>query len=562
MANPLQVVTYANCTFQNPTLSVDATALYDDAGLSQIGTRYKFTVTGVMGGVSQTDLANQICLMKQATYLPRGTFSVVWTGDGGPTTLYSTDATQDIAFGPHPGSLTLFKHAGGRAASYNWSITTDLKDCSTGISTCAPGGRMGQILSLTQTFDFSINEDGFTRRTINGRLLVTSDAVPAHSWAAAILPMFPQPKGFQRVQQTFSQSADARTLTYSIVDQEVMWTLPAPITGGNASFSVKIDPYGAKQTYTLRGRYSAPASVGKNVLVSAALLLAAQKIPGIAGSGATVIPVITELTESVYENSIDFYFEAWSATFADLSTFGGVPAGTSSDNTGQFVGPYGGTGSGGSNSGIIAGSPYIADGCKALIAGSLPTQSESPPPTQVPSPTNGNNPVDTPPGDLASYSPPSDEQQAAMWLDYHEEVTFHVKNNIRKFMPKKAGAAPIFQQTAPPEITVVQRGYAVRVANTANLKSDPVFPPPTLFFNSSQAQLLDSDYTMSNGDQLGISDYDKYTIRWCFTMQINTAVSTINISGLGFPDDPRRSYKGPLVNNLPELVDQAPPTQA
>jgi hypothetical protein len=585
MGAPQNIYSYGNTTFPYAKLSVESQAIYGDDDYTQIGTQLRFTIAGVVGGVSQMDLATQICMMKQALNIPRQQFTASWTGDGN-TTLYSYGPNDDIARGPLPGALTLWAHSGGRAAAYTWSLGVWSKECFGTGQGCSLSSRQGQILLFTRNYDFLIDNNGFTRRTVSGRLMLTAQGGQADSYRDFIATIIRQPNGYHRVQQQFRQNPDARILDYSIVDQEQMWTFPQPVTGGNATFSVRIDPYGAKQEYMLTGRFEGPSGIGKDQLLNQALLLAATKIP--AAAGVVVIPTDIEISEDVYNNAINFKFGAWSATGAapgtaaygqgPLGTFGGIPPGN--NQQGQPVWVYGGTGQNGNTSGLLAAGAPALDACTQLSPGEIPTDvfpSGSNPSgiggTQPPPPES--NPSTSNPGALNVSNPgkstiSADHAGDAMtglgpFVEYKEIVKFHVKNSIVMLQPKLAGKDPISQQTATPRLTITQSGYCRRYANTAALKKNVnVFDPPTPFFDSSTVQMLDSEFGCDSADPVGNTGWDIYKFSWTYIMRWNKSITTINDTSskeglVAYPDDPRRPYPGPIYGSsgdtaLPEIV--------
>lgn len=561
MANPVNTVTYAGFTFPYARLSVDETVIYDTDEKTQIGTSYRYTISGTIGGVSQTDLQTNLCAMRQALNTPKQPFSVQWTGDSN-ITLFSVDATTDTNWGPKPGNLSLFGFSGGRVASYVWTLDCQTKEC--GLCSNAPSTTASSIESLTREFAFEIDHNGFTKRTVSGHLIVTSAFVSmgkyADTYRGFLQQLVQQPLGYQRTQQDFRASSNGRQLDFTITDQEVMWVLPQPVTGGYASFSVKISPFGARQDFLLRGRFEAPASHGKDELIQKALLLANQKIGApLAAQGYTVIPGDIEFTEDVYNNAIDFSFAAWSATTTTagsgdfgggpLATFGGVPTG-SENKQGQLIGAYGHTGgTDNSGQGSIAPAPVEVDGCIQISPGDFPTTSPTPPfsfpPTSQPQGSDNLPGVSQPNG---NKNPTSEAHGQAMWLEYHEEVTFHFKNNVVVIMPKIKGGLPIFQQTKPPELIITQHGYAVRMVPQDDAQ-DFVPQAPGCWFDAGTVTLLDNDVTASSGEPVSNTNWDKYKIKWTYVMQYNGSIesgaASLPANTFAFPDDPRRTYFGP-----------------
>ena len=559
---------YGSFVLPSPRIDIDAKPEFAEDGATQTGVRIRFQVAGTMHASSQADFETLLVNMRCQLNQPRLTFSAQWTPDdgSGTVTYFSYGSSDDVEFGPKPGPLTIGKVSGGLAAIYSWSLECKVKECFS--NTCTLSPRTQPILCLTRSYEHQVDDNGFTRRTVSGKLEVTSTAVaantPADSFRGTILDEIPLPKGYQRTSQQFTQSPDGRVLSYSITDQEVMWTLPPSITSGRASFTVRSAPMEAMQEYRLSGRFAAPATVSKATIATAILNLAVQKILGNNSASLVILPQSIELTEEVYGNAIEFNITCTGTGSAvadtnlclpSLNTIGGKPYGTTQQA--QFVGPYGGDGVTGS-SGLVADEPIIYDACApTLTAGQYqaPQSSTLTYNQNTPNSNSGSTPPppNNPYGTGSSDGPVGSQSQgdyiaangghlASPYSDYHEEISYGIQNNAVAFLPKQAGSAPVIQVTATPSLLVYQAGYASRFVYQNDPKYVPVPPTPVLGANGT---VISATVTPASCRPYGMSGWSIYTLRWNYVIRLKTALPTdLTSLGMIFPNDARLNNPG------------------
>jgi hypothetical protein len=304
-------IQYGTYSFPFCSLHVAAATVYAEDKMTKEETSYTFSVSGYLTGTTETDFNNQLTAMKCQLNTPRKAFQVRWSPDGiSWENLYDYDpVNEDVAWGPQPGELTLEKFSGGKAALYRWTCSVRVAECYN--NSCAPYNRPTNVLSIVRRYRHSVDENGLTTRTVSGKLTVSSSSVannaPADSYRLLVVPALPV--NFKRTQQDLDQSADGRELTFSFTDVEALWTLPQPISKGQASWSVRVSDMGARIDYVLSGRFEAPATVSKATIVDRIALLAANRFPIASGGG--LIFESRDLTEEVYANSVSFHLTAW-----------------------------------------------------------------------------------------------------------------------------------------------------------------------------------------------------------------------------------------------------------
>lgn len=550
-------ITYGSFTFPFCRLSVQTVALYAADGITQEGTRYTFNVSGVVTGTSAHDFNNTLTQMKCQLSTPRLAFSVQWNDGSTTETYYSFDNTgSDIDWGPKPGELFLDKFSGGLAAIYRWSLTVTSKDCF-GSGTCMAQERPTDVLAIVYEWTHAIDPNGYTTRTVTGQLVVTSDSVKsgvsADHFRYVIVKAVPQPKWFKRTAQEYHQSADGRTLSFTIVDAEQQWTLPTPMTSGSATWHVRLggilSGQGLQVDYTLSGYFETSAAHGKSEILAAIYNLAAQRFGTVQG---VLIPGDRDIRESVYGQRIDFHLSAigYAGTLPDgtpdynvgLNTIGAQPPG--SDGQPILLNPYGQTDN--LNSGIIAASPQAYDACNPP---------ETTPTTTIPSGdvTGGDSGGSQPPtgGVTGDNRGVSALQLKNPFVEVAETVSYELDNKIKVFYPKVLSAGPVFQQTANPSLRVIQAGYFKQVAKSA---ADVSAPNPPIFQN--RGQVLSAYVSPATPEPIGDGSYNLYTIHWRYVAETKAVVADANLTQneLAFPLDPRR----PRVQGAPQTGGSLP----
>lgn len=582
MPSLLYQITYGGYTFNYKRLSVTQTPRYGDNGIDQTGIKYEFKIRGWITSTSQADFAIQLCQTKSILALPRKSFKVRWSSDGGNTfnILYDFEVAangsgDDIAWGPMPGPLSISEFIGGRAAVFDWSLSVENKNCFPACAASPLGGAApSNVLSISRKWDYQIGPDGLTTQTLTGRLEVTSSSVLAGQNADYFRYLVTPDlaTNFKRESQSFNTSPDGRFMDFSITDKEAVWTLPPPISSGKVTFSINIpNAYALLADYRLSGTFTAPPTTPKSAILNQILQLAESRFPPEGAGGVTYITGSKSFEEDVYGNSVTFSmnFHAALGVAANpldpqsgFSTFGNQPA--NSDGVSQNIGPYGGDGT--DTSGVSATSPAPYDACNP--PGGQPGIPSSGRGTVVPIVVTSNGSstsipgVSTPPDNSGSnqYSviggDVSSSHLQAPYFVFRETLSWEVDNGFRVFYPKVSGLDPLVQQTRMPKLIILQVGHAERAASDPG--NAPPFPSP--IYDTTQAVYHQMSQATHDPQAIAASGSDMYGISWAYKMEWKAALSSPSPLPLRYTQDPRRPLGAiPQVTNPPVIV--VPPSQ-
>ncbi|MDB5295738.1 MAG: hypothetical protein JWO31_1721, partial [Phycisphaerales bacterium] len=502
--------------------------------------RYAFDVTGTLTAATRAEFHDALNRYRNVMGRPRGGFTVSWSEDDGsdPRSYYTFEGGQDIEFGPKPGPFEFTQFVGGLAAVYTWSLVVAVKECFA--SCTATPESTANVLSLTRAYEHDVDADGFTERRCTGRLTVRGgddvfNGKPADTYRWLCVPELP--KGFAPGPMSFTQSVDGRTLDFSVVQKELMWTLPAPVTSGEATFGFTIRGYGGMADCVLNGRFSAPANVTKQVILQRIGALLVSKLPS---DSVTVIWDSLSIQDSVYGNSLQFSFAWRRAAFAGdpekpesiWDKVGGTPPGYADGP--QAIGPYGGDGVN-SNSGVKAPPPKLYDAC---AGGSLQPTTKS---QEVKTDTQAGTSVDRPPSQGGESSRGrttglSDSHLEAPYTAYQEVLSWEIDNHQVLFPSKSAGAAPVVQQTAAPTCVVVQAGYAVR---EGPLGKPPKPGAPLYPAGSPTATIKNAFVSPPSFVPLAAKDQYQMNVQWRYVFLMKVKLPNMEALAVQYPGDPR-----------------------
>lgn len=597
-----QIITYGtgddSVGFPFASCDVEATALFAEDGIQQIGIRYTLSIKGMISAaltynpttgvitraaagatINRADFATWIARMRRFCSQRGKRLTVKWVDGATETVLYDFPVEMEENWGPHPEPLKITAFSGGLAARYEWSITVVTKECFT-TTTCTPPSPVApKILSITRRFDHAIDPNGLTTRTVSGKLVVSSEMIrrfstTADAYRQDVVP--PVPSYFKRESQSFSLSEDGRELTFTIVDVEQVWNLPDPITSGNASFSIRVDGTGTIATMTLSGYFDAPYSISKQTILQQVFALVDQRF-SLSDANQSLFMESNEITEAVYGNRIDFNFVATTAAagigegtvtidnieslFKSVnSKMGSPPPG----NSGIFhpLTPYGGDAGG--QSGVIASLPFFThDACNRGtedVRPSIPTNTvDTPPQGGGGSGVPGNDPPIN--GDQPNVS---DAHKKAPFLAFHEEISYEIDNGWVIFTPKSTVHPPIAQQARQPVVHIIQAGYAIRLAKSPSdlggTVPKPIMGTSGALFPAS-GKLLKASISPYTPEPIGSGSARRYTVHWRYLMQSTQNAMQGTMPEITYPADPRQATeKRPAVSGLDLLISSnAPP---
>ena len=128
---------------------------------------------------------------------------------------------KDCASGPSPLSFS-YKPIGPNAAVIEWAVETTIPACA------QSGGSGSQVLAYNYKIDFGVDNQGFTSRTISGEVWIplTRSQAGATNVPGNVDSLFesvnpPVPPGFRRTTRNHTVSSDRRSLSFTIVDEEL-----------------------------------------------------------------------------------------------------------------------------------------------------------------------------------------------------------------------------------------------------------------------------------------------------------------------------------------------------
>ncbi len=517
MYNRIRYLKTADCYVEFPysRLRMSETPIMGNDGFTQEGVRYEFKVSGYVVGDDLGEFQGLLFKMRNVLAHPRGTFIVEWSEDNSTwQTYYSWEKGDDINFGPKPGQLNITEFVGGLAAVYDWSIEISAKECYPSCS--ASPNSTSNILSLSRSFTHTVDRNGFTTRRVTGTVVVTSaEALAIRGgdwWRELCLPILPI--NFHRDSQEFVVSRDQRTMDFSCVDKEQMWTLPKPVTSGQANYMVRQDGVGGLVTYSLSGRFEAPSTTSKRDILLAIADLVANRM-----TAEFVIWQSRSINEDVYGNSVAFDI-SWTAAgvsedgnVADYSRFGAMPPGYNGGKA-AMAGPYGSDGET-ATSGIIAHGLSLYDACQGGL-GQLPNVTIKGADTR----TSGEDPTtprdDTGGGSGSEGQYPSSAHRSAPFIAYHERLCWVIDNHIVVFPSKKKGVKPVIQQTANPTCTLIQAGYASRQGTL-----DKIPTPAKPHYTTAEATMVKGNIEYRNPIPLAARNQFEQTVQWTYQMALN-----------------------------------------
>lgn len=566
-------ISYGTVSFPYKNLSVTSTIIYEEDKATVLGTAYGFQVAGWVTAPDTASFGILIEKLKCQLHTPRLAFLVQWNDGSGWTTLYNFDSTTDILYGPNPTSVNITEFRGGRAALVTFDLRVDVKECHNG--SCGTMARPSEVLAFTRRFMHVVDQDGFTKRTVAGKLTITSKAAIAGTTPDAYRNFVAPdvPTNFHREAQLFDTAVDGLTMTYSVTDTEYYTVLPRPMTSGHATWTVSQREYGTLIDYTLEGKFSATGSISKIVLLNRIGQLVATKFPLDKVSTNALIFYSKDISADLFkENSLSFRITAMGTAglkhgnpdVFDFSTgdetfYKRPPVeenGQPVDGIAFCPQPYGGDAL--NTSGVIAMPMWLYDAC----ANQNPGTSENRPPNND-SPGSTNTPKGDPssPGTADKPTPAGGTgtkdtfgitaaHAKAPWVDYHEIYSWEWEPHVATFNPKNPNSDPVIFKTAPTTVVFIQSGYGVRIASDPN---DVPVPPDPLYTGKQAWMLPGTRISPAVGTPIGDGAYTEYKISWQYVMRLSKRVTAGFTSDYMpmFPNDPRVEAKPPQIPKLP-----------
>lgn len=537
---PTSVIEYNAFEFPYTQLSVSEETVYAEDNITQIGTQYEFSVSGWLTANDHAEMQANIWEMRCKLRERGKSLRIGWGPDNDPgaTAFWTFDGGTDTNdYGPHPGQLTIDRFSGGLAAAYQWSIRTFAKECFSEACVLTGAPSSTPILSVTRSWQHSVDASGLCVRTCSGVLRIKGSLTTgrtADDYRDRCVPSLPT--NYRRVSQNFSVSPNGLELQFSVTDQEMVYTLPQPITDGEASFMVRITDMGLMAQMQLSGYFEAPPDTPKATIIAKIGNLAAAYFPL---STPGLVFESRELRSEIYgRNRVDFSIAATAAAGSAVSSTPNFTIGLNElmqsppESNGNAL-PVGGYGL--STTAIRAPVPTLDyDAC----TGSNPTTPTTPTGSSETPVSSGGSPYPTQSPGTASNSDVSVEHQAAPWVAYHERISYEFDNGIVYFTPKETGVPPMRQQARIPTVKVIQAGYAVKFGKA--LDDRPKAPTP-MYTDTPGFTVLNASVDGSNPEPVGDGSWNRFTIHWRYIMQVDRAFTEGPVEmEPKFPADPRR----------------------
>lgn len=567
--------------------------VYDSDGRSVMYVETTYNVEGIIGADLVNTLPELLIELRKALAEPGKVLYICETSQGTTTSvppfsgggrvdslMAKTDGKEgdpsyfarEINWGPFPGQFDVTEIPGGQLALYRWSVVVnEPPGYAAGDSYWYPDHEGFTFASV-----YAVDQDGFQTRTIAGKLTVAAEKVPPERYLSDLFKLFPIPKngeGWRRISQVHQLSEDSRVMSFSIVDKEMLATLPSPVTGGEATYTTSFAPMSMLLEFSLQGTFSAPKTGGKLAVYQAILALAKAKIPffdpakmaaqgGGSATAASDAPFLLGFTctESVYQsNEISFrIWGAWPWEQGIDNPVGGMFVDPPSKGTAsQVVYPN-------STPGVVLYSdadneptgnmaPVRALGAKSeqleratgpgdVTAGSGFPSPAGGTPSGVSTTPAGENDNVVSPGAKVSVTPTktvpgsknaalSADQKKAPYILFKETVRYDYDEGTVVFMPKDTDTAPFEQQSRPRRMIVTQAGYCQR------WNAEPKLPDSVI---KDPKQRIGFTQQIHRDVPQAISPWVKqYGASWVYTTQV--AVKEPDVQLAVGPFDPRVS---------------------
>jgi len=213
-----------------------------------------------------------------------------YTGRGLSDVRINAGGDQDVNWGPKPRLLSCVPTGAGRSVDVTWQVEW----C---VPTCGDRVTMNFPMEFTYKLVFAISRTGFTTRTMTGKIVIPQTRlsvearVPytsADSWRERVAPaLIP---GFRRIPATFEVSEDLRTLSFTIIDEELPAQLPpAGVVEAEASHNYTSEPgkISAKWTGVLAAKYRIARGFDTSTAVKAFFAMAKDRMTGKSLGSAT-----------------------------------------------------------------------------------------------------------------------------------------------------------------------------------------------------------------------------------------------------------------------------------
>ncbi len=222
----LGTISYNGIDLTGPETEVviNQTVVPDSAGRTEEYVRINIEIRKIITAANIETVINKLSAFGGELKLQNYGWSNLWINGNSGT------SKKDIAYGPKPTVLSWRPIQPGLAWELHWAVETCIPYCSDGSVAYS-----NKIQSLCYSISYDINDLGLTTRTITGHLTIPATrirqqvrAIPdnADLYWEKIKPTIPL--AFSRIQNNRTLSEDKRTLTFTLVDQELVSDEPYP----------------------------------------------------------------------------------------------------------------------------------------------------------------------------------------------------------------------------------------------------------------------------------------------------------------------------------------------
>ena len=223
-------ITYNGITFVASYISdIASEPVYDEGGITVNYIKNTVSVSGVLQYAEQNSFITNANQIQGALLTPRAPL-LITIGDQPWVNI----PTVDVANGCFPRSCIIKDQLGLGFATIQYTIEYATKYCGNTQTTSL--AILSNRFSVTHTLD----KDFLTKREIKGKIVFNSKAdfsINPDAYRNYVTPVLPSM--MERTSVSYTVEADGVSLSYSIIDEEVYTTAPAPAT--TASGSSKVD---------------------------------------------------------------------------------------------------------------------------------------------------------------------------------------------------------------------------------------------------------------------------------------------------------------------------------
>lgn len=296
-------------TFNNPTITVTETPIMSAKGHKVVAVRVLYTVRSFIIATDELNLGTLRARSYRILEQSRGTFA--WYE--GDTCIDFADPENDVQWGPRVVSLSFPKFYSNRIAEIEWQLETVQHRGASGYGAGAP-------YDLVYTIATQLDQNYYSTRTITGVLqlragsyiALSDDFKGADCYRNQIAKdVCATPKGWQRITQNYTMSADGLALSFSVVDRQRFAVYPVDITSGDVTITGRgiLGPQGISSGFSnelrLTGWFEGPTD-RPNAPINAFRGLVTSVFAGFSQHKKEVILQTVVLERELYKNMVRF----------------------------------------------------------------------------------------------------------------------------------------------------------------------------------------------------------------------------------------------------------------